>query len=98
MGIKFSPEDSELYRRTDEVLHYIWDPIGVAEIPTCRDEYRSYLPQVFKRLKTGNKEEIVEYLMGIENKCMELFNHRTHNEHVADILLEWKKKIENNDS
>jgi hypothetical protein len=45
--MKLLPHQDELYRRTDEVLHYIWDPIGVAGVPEARDEYDSYLPHAF---------------------------------------------------
>ena len=46
MGYKSSREEIELYKRVDEVLHYLWDPIGVAEEPWARDEYYSYLPKM----------------------------------------------------
>jgi hypothetical protein len=39
MGRKLSPEQNELYKRVDEVLHYVWDSIGVAGEPHARDEY-----------------------------------------------------------
>ena len=42
MGRGISSLDEELYRRVDEVLHYLWDPIGVAGIPEARDEYYGY--------------------------------------------------------
>jgi len=32
-------QEKELYRRTDEILHYLWDPIGVSDTPQARDEY-----------------------------------------------------------
>jgi hypothetical protein len=51
MGKKLSPKDKERYKRTDEVLHYIWDPIGIAGAPEARYEYHSYLPHVFSLLK-----------------------------------------------
>ena len=51
MGKKLEPKDEELYRRVDEVLHYILDPIGVSGIPQARDEYYSYLPGVFQLVK-----------------------------------------------
>ena len=50
MGQKLPPDQMELYRRVDEVLHYLWDPIGVAGAPEARDEYYSYLPHVFSLL------------------------------------------------
>ena len=50
MDKKPDHQQKELYRATDEVLHYIWDPIGVSHEPYARDEYWGYLPQVFKML------------------------------------------------
>ena len=67
MGEKLSPEQTELYRATDEVLHYIWDPIGVSGSPYARDEYWGYLPKVFKMLVNDDPDEkIIEYLLSIE--------------------------------
>ncbi len=49
MGQELSPKENELYRRTHEVLHYIWDPVGVSDEPRARDEYQGYLPQFFHK-------------------------------------------------
>ena len=46
MNKQLSPEHQELYGRVGEVLHYLWDPIGVSGVPQARDEYDSYVPQV----------------------------------------------------
>jgi hypothetical protein len=32
-------DDRDLYRMVDEILHYVWDPIGVAGEARARDEY-----------------------------------------------------------
>ena len=45
--LSLSKPDLELYRRIDEILHFNWDPTGVADVPETRSEYYSYLPQVF---------------------------------------------------
>jgi hypothetical protein len=94
MGHKLSKEDAELYRRVDEVLHYMWDPIGVAGAPYARDEYRSYLPQVFALLKSSaSGGEIADLLLGIEQEAMQLHPDRKRAQMVAEILLEYRKKI-----
>jgi len=49
MGKMLPPKENELRQRTDEVLHYLWDPIGVAGAPGARDEYWSYLPPLATR-------------------------------------------------
>ena len=67
MKTKLNNKEQELYRRTDEILHYIWDPIGVSDVPLARDEYYSYLPRVFSRLIEDCKyHEIAEYLVKVE--------------------------------
>ena len=89
-----TPSDEELYRRTDEVLHYVWDPIGVAEAPTARDEYYSYLPQVFGLLKANaNTEKIADYLYKISTEQMGLNGNREHDLRIAEVLLDWKRVI-----
>ena len=94
MGSRLSPPDEELYRRTDEVLHYLWDPIGVAAEPMARDEYYSYLPQVFKLLKTDvGAEQIATYLSNVATERMGLAANREHALHVANALLAWKETI-----
>ena len=71
MGQKLPPDQMALYRRVDEVLTYVWDPIGVREVPQARDEYRSYLPQVFKRvLGASDPSSIAEYLLKVEGESM----------------------------
>ena len=63
MGHQLSPEHKELYRRVDEVLHYLWDPIGVSDVPEARDEYHSYLPHIFSLLiRRVSAQEITDFL------------------------------------
>src|SRR5262245_36373060 len=94
MGSKLPPLDEELYRRTDEVLHYIWDPIGVSTAPTARDEYYSYLPQIFGLLKSGaDAESIAAHLTEIATKRMGLSENRKHDLEVAELLLDWQQVI-----
>jgi hypothetical protein len=94
VGKKLSPEKNELYKRTDEVLHYIWDPIGVSDTAYARDEYWGYLPHVFGMLvKNETKEAIVDYLLKVESEQMGLSQKRENAERVVDILKEYKEKI-----
>ena len=92
---KLSSKEKELYQRTDEVLHYIWDPIGVAEIPYARDEYWIYLPKVFSMLVRNEPTDvIVNFLLTVEKDSMELIPpDKTKAEHVVEILEEYKEKI-----
>jgi len=94
MGRKLPPKELELYKRCDEVLHYIWDPIGVSDAPGARDEYEGYLPQVFKLvLREAEIDEITEHLLKIEVDRMGLAPNRSGARAAAAVLLEWHEWI-----
>ena len=95
MGSKLSPEALRLYRAVDEVLHYVWDPIGVARAPQARDEYQSYLPQVFKMVCARRDElAIAEHLGTIAVDGMGLPADPARELEVARLLLEWRSCVD----
>lgn len=57
---EISESDPELLKRVDDVLHYVWDPIGVSDFPEARDEYSSYAGVVFSKLKSGEHQSEIE--------------------------------------
>jgi hypothetical protein len=82
--------EKELYIRVDEVLHYIWDPIGVSIEPHARDEYDAYVPQVFGLLKKGVAASIIAaYLTQTTVDRMGLRENQAHDLKVAQILIDW---------
>ena len=84
----------KLYRQVDEILHYMWDPIGVAGIAEARDEYHSYLPQIFQLvLKNSEKDKIADYLVEIETERMGLSENKKSALNVAEILLDAREVI-----
>jgi len=92
MGHKLPPRELELYKRCDEVLHYIWDPIGVRDAPGARDEYHSYLPQVFSLVRDGADSQRVEaYLLEIERDRMGLSGSPEGARVAAGVLLSWRE-------
>ncbi len=94
MGKKLDPRQMELYRATDEVLRYIWDPIGVSDAPGARDEYWAYLPRVFKMLiEQSSEDRIVDYLLEIETERMGLDPDKENAKHVVEILYQYRAKI-----
>ena len=96
MGRKFNPFELELYRVTDEVLHYEWDPIGVSREPMARDEYHAYLPQVFALLQEEQgSERLAQYLVGIERERMGLAADLEHARETAALLIAWQTVIKN---
>lgn len=95
MGSRLSPKDNDLYKAVDEVLHYLWDPIGVSGVPEARDEYSSYLPVVFGLLKNNaSPETIAKYLFEIATDRMGLGGNPKRDQEVVSILIDWKDVIE----
>lgn len=80
-----------LTRRVSEILHYVWDPIGVSGIAQARDEYDDYVPQVVKLiLEERTQEVIAHYLYQVEGERMGLTvgsRPSDHVEEVAEMLL-----------
>lgn len=91
MGQKLPPNEMELYRRTDEILHYVWDPIGIAGVPEARDEYHSYLPGIFAHLLKSDADAIRRDLKSIAEDRMGLKADLERIDHVAGLLLRSKE-------
>lgn len=95
MSSLISKKEKDLYTRIDEVIHYIWDPIGIAYEPGARDEYHSYLPTIYKLVTTNSSNvTIAEYLDKIQSENMGLPPGLTQNIKVSNILLEWAKFLD----
>ena len=84
----------ELSRRVDEVLYYLWDPIGVANAPCARAEYASYVPAVTQLVEQNDdKAPISEFLAAIIAERMELTPDTKKCDYVSALLLEHKRAI-----
>ena len=91
MSRKVTPFESELGQRADEVLHYVWDPIGVAHVPEARDEYSGYALRVLGMLlESASPQALAAFLLEIESAGMGLTPKPEHAQHVAELLLRWK--------
>ena len=87
-------QEAALRRRCDEVLHYVWDPLGVCDVPEARDEYDFYLPEVYSFLQSGaTAGAIREYLLRIEQKRMGTEGKLARATEVAEILVAWRDFI-----
>ena len=97
MSQQLSPEHKELYQRVDEALHYLWDPIGVSDVPEARDEYHSYLPHVFSLLvRRASAQEIADFLDHTATQTMGLANTERGRERfkeVVTIMENWRDVI-----
>jgi hypothetical protein len=89
--------DKRLLVATDEVLHYIWDPLDSAGLdPATRDDYQFYVEPVFSLLKNdANEAAIADYLNHVVVDLMSVKADAEHQLYVARLLLSWKKALEN---
>jgi hypothetical protein len=88
------PKDKELYSRIDEVVHYLWDPIGVRDVPQARDEYYSYLPEIYARVKAGRLAELLEYMRWVVVDQMGTTFNEESARSAAEVMLSWKDVIQ----
>lgn len=85
------PEDKRLRNVISEVLHYLWDPIGVAGTPEARDEYEGYVYGVLALLRSDASEaEILQHLVKIETEEMGLLGQSANSEATVQWLLRWR--------
>jgi hypothetical protein len=86
--------EQELLTRVNEVLHYIWDPIGVRGEPNARDEYDSYVPGVYSLLDNGaTAEQIATHLDNIATARMGLSSNMKDCHATAHKLLDWRTRL-----
>jgi hypothetical protein len=63
--------DNKIFRAIDKILWTDWDPIGVNDLQICRDEYRSYVPAIYRlKLAGSDREMIASKLFEISQKEM----------------------------
>lgn len=80
-------KDFLLYKKIDDILWFDWDPIGINDIAP-RDEYQSYIPEVFRLVKAkADKEEIAGTLYRIETGIMGMSGSLDNCLAVSDKLL-----------
>ncbi len=84
----------ELRKRVDEILYYVWDPIGVSDEPAARGEYENYVPAVVKLIEENEtKEPISLYLAEIMTNEMGGPSDKERCDHAAELLLDHKWAI-----
>jgi hypothetical protein len=93
MGSKMTEPDLTLYRIVDEILYYLWDPIGVANSAGPRDEYRMYVPKVFELVILADGPTLLAYLLSVERDGMGLAGNSASAQQIAELLLAWRAKL-----
>jgi hypothetical protein len=93
---------ARVHNRVDEILHYVWDPIGVAGTPEARDEYDSYVARAVGMLFEGAAaEEVARYLHSIETDEMGLSRFgviRKETRRAAEMIVRNFQSIRDSDA
>lgn len=87
--------DSRLSVVVDEVLHYLWDPIGVSGDPWARDEYQSYIGPVLAMLSSGASESEIAYRLSqivVEQMGLNACSERSSAAALA--LVKWRRHFD----
>jgi hypothetical protein len=80
--------------RVDEVLYYIWDPIGVSDDPCARSEYSRYVPDILNLLlNSNNVESITNYLDQLTTSHMGLLSNKKECRKTAEYLFKFKNAV-----
>jgi len=96
MNDEILPKDAELYRRVEEIVHYLWDPIGVGGIPQARDEYYGYMTAIYGRVQAGDLDELVECMKRFATENMGLLFEKERTVEAASAMLAWKEFVSEN--
>ena len=84
-------QNNPLFIAVDEMLCYLWDPIGVSRdgTPEARDEYTMYVPEIVKLLENGaDAQRIADNLDMIEVERMGLDGDKGRNLGIAQLLID----------
>lgn len=88
-------DPNELEKRIDEVLYYVWDPIGVSDSPYTRGEYSSYVPGILQLVRANSlAEKISSHLSDIVRTQMGLTPNEARERRVADLILQHKDALD----
>ncbi len=94
MKKRLSQQEKDLKRITDEILYYIWDPLGISPSPQARDEYSSCALGAFARLVDDcNEHQVIEYLSRMQVELYEINPNKEKDLEVSRLLLGAKSWI-----
>ena len=94
MASHLSPDDQILLQRIDEVLHYVWDPLGIATLPEARDEYAECVQRVWPLVRDGaGPDRIAAELSAWVLGPLGLPDDEEHHRHVAEVLMDWRQAL-----
>jgi len=89
---QISDTNARLYLAVDEILHYMWDPIGVSGIAGERGEYQAYVPEVFRLLLDQSDEQaIADHLGRVATERIGMKPNRIRDLAAARAAVSWRE-------
>ena len=80
---------ARVWKAIDEIFWKDWDPIGINDSPSARDEYYSYIGGVFRLLDGhATENQLADHLHQIETRMMGFSGSLPHCRDVAKKLLQ----------
>ena len=90
--INFDNITDSLYNEIDWILWNDWDPIGVNDYGGPDDEYRGYVPEIYKMLQDNQSDtEIAKQLDWIATDRMGLISKMDESLRIARLVIKAKK-------
>jgi len=81
-------EIGHLRIRIDEIMFYKWDPLHLSNSNWSRDEYESYVPEVFRlALESTSYHPIAEYLTHVSTDIMSMTEDKDHDSDIAELIF-----------
>lgn len=78
----------DLRNRINEIMYYKWDPLHVSNSNWARDEYDSYVPEVFRlALQSTSYHPISEYLTHVATEIMSMAENGEHDAEIAQLIF-----------
>ena len=91
MNVVPNQANTALSRAIDEVLHYLWDPMGVAGIPESRAAYTSYVPELLDLLQAqAPRRLLAAYLTQIAWNPIGVLTSEQTLDRTLDALIAWR--------
>lgn len=81
-------EIGDLRIRIDEIMFYKWDPLHLSNSNWSRDEYESYVPEVFRlALESTSYHPIADYLTHVASEIMSMTENKEHDTEIAELIF-----------
>jgi hypothetical protein len=82
----------DLRTRINEIMYYKWDPLHISNSNWTRDEYNSYVPEVFRlSLESPSYQPISDYLTHVTTEIMSMTENVEHDIEIAELIFSLAK-------